>query len=35
LLCLNSTAVEHFTHNPKIKGSNPASGTGRYVMAKS
>ncbi len=28
-----STVVEHLTHNPMIDGSNPATGTGREMMA--
>ncbi len=27
-MCPSSTVVEHLTHNPKIKGSNPSSCTG-------
>ncbi len=26
-LCPGDTVVEHSTHNPKIEGSNPATGT--------
>jgi hypothetical protein len=28
------TAVEHSTHNPKMKGSNPSAGSGREKMAR-
>jgi len=31
-LCHGSTVVKHSAHNPKIKGSNPASAT--VVIAK-
>jgi hypothetical protein len=30
----NSTVVEQLTHNPEIKGSNPATGTITENMAK-
>ncbi len=30
----DSTLVEHSTHNPKVKGSNPAAGAGREKMEK-
>jgi hypothetical protein len=29
---MGSKVVEHWTHNPKIKDSNPAIGTGREKM---
>jgi hypothetical protein len=29
-----STMVEHSTHNSKIKGSNPATGTRREKMTR-
>ncbi len=32
VLCHNSTVVEHSTHNPRIKGSNLATGTEREKM---
>ncbi len=28
-----ATGVEHFTHNPMIKGSNPIIGTGREKVS--
>jgi len=31
----SGAVVEHATHNPKIKGFNPAAGTGGEKMAKS
>ncbi len=34
-LCSDSTVVECLTHNPKIVGQNPATGTGRDKMTKS
>ena len=30
----SSTVAEHWTHNPKVKGSNPAAGTGIEKIAK-
>jgi hypothetical protein len=30
----DSTVVQHSTHNPKVKGSNPAAGAGREKMEK-
>ncbi len=33
-LWTGSTVAEHSTHNPKIKGSNPAPGLGREKLAK-
>jgi hypothetical protein len=29
-----STAAEHLSHNPKIEGSNPATGSGREKINK-
>ncbi len=34
-LCPGSTVVEHLTHNPKVKVSNPATDADRQTMAKS
>ncbi len=31
--CLTSTVVEPSTHNPKIQGLNPGSGTGGEKMS--
>jgi hypothetical protein len=33
-LCPGSTGVENSTYNPKFKGSNPTTGTGREKIAK-
>ncbi len=33
-LASGSTVVQYLTHNPKIKGSNPATGTGREKKYK-
>ncbi len=30
---MSAAGVEHFTHNPKMKGSNPATGTGKDPLA--
>jgi hypothetical protein len=29
-----STVVEHSAHSPKINGSNPTTGAGRYKLAE-
>ncbi len=29
-----STVADHSTHNPKIEGSNPTTGTGKEKMTK-
>jgi hypothetical protein len=33
-MCPGGTVVQHSAHNPRIKGSYPASGTGREKIAK-
>jgi hypothetical protein len=33
-LYLGSTVVEHSTHNPKVEGTNPATGTRREKIEK-
>ncbi len=35
IIRLAGTVVEHSTHNPNVKGSNPATCTGREKLAKS
>jgi hypothetical protein len=30
----DSSVVEHLTHNPKVNGSNPSTGTGKQKKAK-
>jgi hypothetical protein len=32
-LCPISTVVEHLTHNPKVEGSNPTTGTGIHTYS--
>jgi hypothetical protein len=32
--CPGGTVVENFTYNPKFKGSNPTTGTGREKIVK-
>jgi hypothetical protein len=34
LQCPGGTVVENFTYNPKFKGSNPTTGTGREKIVK-
>jgi hypothetical protein len=33
-LYFGSTVVEHSTHNPKVEGTNPATGTRREKIEK-